>query len=204
MLREEYFGLLPEMSRVVEQLRAEIQFHTLSILRRLGEHERLIVKARVKECSSAIDKLRRKQEGGDFDRSNPEQYSLTSLHDLAAVRVLAFPRKLMREIDGVLRSQFSDWISDPILNKETDELLAYKYSGFCSEVSGNIQGEYQIVSMLTGLFWDVEHAALYKLAPGMKRIIGDKNMNDRTSQVYQALTAFEDEFEHLDPGKNLT
>ena len=197
MLREEYFDLLPDISRVAEQLRAEIQFHTLSISLRLGKHEQLVVKARIKECNSAIDKLRRKQESGDFDRSNPQQYSLTSLHDLAGVRVLAFPRRMLTEIDEALQSRFlsPNWTPRPVFNKETDEVLAFKYHGLCPEASVRVQGEYQIVSMLTGLFWDVEHAAIYKPAPGLKRIKGDKKMNDRTSAVYQALTAFEDEFE---------
>jgi hypothetical protein len=50
-------------------------------------------------------------------------------------------------------------------------------------------------------FWEVEHDALYKLEPSLKRIVGDKEMNARTSEVYQALTAFEDGFERLIPRK---
>jgi ppGpp synthetase/RelA/SpoT-type nucleotidyltranferase len=118
-LRAEYFDLLPDVSRLAEQLRTEIQFHTLSISRRLKRHEQLLVTSRVKECGSAIDKLRRKQESGDFDRSAPEQYSLTSLNDLAAVRVLVFPRRLMEEVEEMLRRRFSSWKAGHTRNEET-------------------------------------------------------------------------------------
>lgn len=109
----------------------------------------------------------------------------------------------MHQVDEILRRQFSDWTPDHIRNKETDDLLAFKYFGLRPQISPDLRGEYQIVSMLTGLFWEVEHDALYKLEPSLKRIIGDKEMNRRTSDVYQALTAFEDGFERLLPQKNL-
>jgi hypothetical protein len=49
--------------------------------------------------------------------------------------------------------------------------------------------------MLTGLFWEVEHAAIYKPAPDFKGLTESISMRVRTSAVYQALKAFEDEFE---------
>jgi ppGpp synthetase/RelA/SpoT-type nucleotidyltranferase len=88
-LREEYFELLPEVRRVVEELESKVKYALLPTHRELNEYERLVVKSRIKECDSAIDSLRRRQEGGTFDRDRPWDYTLTHLNDLAGVRVLA-------------------------------------------------------------------------------------------------------------------
>lgn len=92
-LREEYFQLLPEIRRVAGQLESQINYHLLSIANELEEYEQLLVKSRVKECESAVDGLRRRQEGASFDNDRPARYTLTSLNDLAGVRVLVFPRR---------------------------------------------------------------------------------------------------------------
>jgi ppGpp synthetase/RelA/SpoT-type nucleotidyltranferase len=112
-LREEYFTLLPEIHRVADRLEAEIRYHMLPISGRLERHERLAVKCRVKSCESALEKLRARQEGRTFQRSRPEIYTLTSLNDLAGVRVLAFPRRRLAEIDRKLRKVFSSWTAAP-------------------------------------------------------------------------------------------
>jgi hypothetical protein len=162
----------------------------------LKKHENLVVKSRIKECPSAIDALRRRCEGGVFDRDRPENYSLLQLRDLAGVRVLAFPPERASEIDELLHKQFHDWISDPIIDRETGQQLAFKYYGRCVEASERVQCEYQTVSMLIGLFWEVEHAAIYKPAPNFKGISTSPEMQKCTSDVYRALIAFEAEFEH--------
>jgi hypothetical protein len=102
-LREEYFDLLPVIRRVVEQLETQVKYHVLSISRELQKHERLVVTSRIKECESALDAVRRQQELGTFDAGRPELYTLASLHDLAGVRVQAFPRGRLSEIDVALR-----------------------------------------------------------------------------------------------------
>jgi len=78
-LREEYFTLLPDIRRISEQLEAEVRYHLLPISRKLTELERLVVRSRVKDCESALEKLRSRQEGATFDRDRPELYTLTSL-----------------------------------------------------------------------------------------------------------------------------
>jgi len=106
-LREEYFELFPEVRRVAEQLEAEIRYRLLPISRGLDRYERLYVKSRVKECESAIESLRLRQEGSTFDREKPDFYTLYNLRDLAGVRVLAFPRNRLAEIDSHLQTFFS-------------------------------------------------------------------------------------------------
>jgi hypothetical protein len=71
--------------------------------------------------------------------------------------------------------------------------LAFKYNGRYAESSEGLQCEYQIVPTLIGLFWDVEHAAIYKQAPNLKGL--GPVMRGQTSAVYRALKEFEDEFE---------
>jgi hypothetical protein len=196
-LRQEYFELLPEIRRVTEHLEAEVRHCVLPISLKLDEYERLVVTSRIKECESALDALRRRQEGATFDRDRPELYTLTSLNDLAGVRVMAFPRSRLPEIDQQLRERFPTWVPDAVPGfDENDEPLAFKCHGYC-EASGKVRGEFQIVSMLTGLFWEVEHSAIYKPTPRLKGIAGHHRMQERTLEVYRALRAFEEEFENL-------
>lgn len=105
-LRKEYFSLLPEVQRVADRLEAEVKYHMRLISGGLERYERLTVKGRVKSCESALEKLRGRQEGATFDESRPSVYTLTSLNDLAGVRVLAFPRGRLTEIDRKLRRVF--------------------------------------------------------------------------------------------------
>jgi len=200
-LREQYFALLPEMTRVAEHLKTQVRYSILPISRHLKPHENLVVKVRVKECNSAINKLQQynpidpllpRNPGGVFDRDRPEIYTLLTLRDLVGVRVLAFPSGIATEVDKILHSRFQDWTPDPIKD-ENGQQLAFKYTGQYAESSEGLQCEYQIVSTLIGLFWDVEHAAIYKQAPKFKRL--ERIMRKQTSAVNRALKAFEDEFE---------
>lgn len=194
-LREEYFELLPDIRRVAEQLEAEIKYHVLPISRSLDRFERITVRSRVKECESAVEALRRRQEGATFDRDRAGAYTLKSLKDLAGVRILAFPRDRLGEIDAALRSVFENWTDDPVLG-DAGEKLAFKYWGL-SAASNEIIGEYQIVSMLTGLFWEVEHSAIYKPSPQLRGIARSLEMKKPIANVLQALSGFEEEFERL-------
>jgi hypothetical protein len=49
--------------------------------------------------------------------------------------------------------------------------------------------------MLVGLFWEVEHSAIYKLSPRFKGVTA--GMSEHTMRVYEALKDFESEFERL-------
>ncbi len=180
---------------MADRLEAEIGYHVLPISGRLGRHERLAVKCRIKACESALEKLRAKQEGAAFDESRPEAYTLTSLNDLAGVRVLAFPRSWLGEIDRLLRKEFPSWTADPVA--DDGEVQALKYYGHCGGASDRVKGEYRVVSMLTGLFWEVEHSAIYKPDARLSGIADHRGMRERTRDVVKALRAFEEQFEAL-------
>ena len=200
-LREEYFDLLPKMERVAQSFSTEIEYLLRLIRKELAPHESIIVKTRIKDCRSAIDKLRRqfnpadpavqRNPGDVFDRDQPEKYSLLLLRDLVGVRVLVFPPKRAEQVDRWLRNKFQSWKPDP--KSDDGALLAYKYNGKRSHNRIFIPCEYQIVSTLIGLFWDVEHSAIYKQAPELRGF--DLLMRDQTLDVYKALKAFEAEFE---------
>jgi len=199
-LREEYFDLLPEIRRVAWQLEAEIRFYTLPILRDLKSHEQLVIKARVKECDSALNRVvrlttrsgRRREvdpkegEGRIFDPERPEDYSMLDLEDLAGVRILAFPNTRVAEIDDLLRKHFAGWTYKPVKD-DFGSVLAPKYFGYRTDLSSKVRGEYQVVPMLLGLFWEVEHAAMYKF----RAVARSKVMRGHRAEVEVALARFE-------------
>lgn len=196
-LREEYFDLLPDIRRVVDQLEAEVKHCLIPISLGLDKYERLIVTSRVKERSSALESVRRRQEAATFDSARPELYSLASLNDLAGVRILAFPHSRLAEADRKLRQRFPSWTADPVPGySEQDEPWALKYFEYC-EASDRIRAEFQIVPMLTALFWEVEHAVIYKPSPRLKGVARSLEMQQRSRDVLQGLKAFEDEFASL-------
>lgn len=196
-LREEYFDLLPKIRLIGQKLEAEVRYRLIPILNTLEPHQRFEVTSRIKECESAIASLRRRQEPSIFDEEQPEKYCLTQLKDLAGVRILAFPRGLIARIDKCIKRYFDSWNADHVPGyKEGDEKQALKYFGYCSP-EGTIYAEIQIVPMLTGLFWKVEHEAIYKPKPEFKGIANPLEMKERTQDVLDALKAFEETFESL-------
>ena len=80
-LREEYFKLLPDIRHVAEYLETEIRHFMLPISHELDVYEQLNVKSRVKECDSAVNALRQRQETRTVDDGQPEAYTLTNLND---------------------------------------------------------------------------------------------------------------------------
>ena len=186
LLREEYFELLPVARRLAMQLETEIRSLTLSILHSLRPYEQLVVKSRVKECESALSTLLGPKEGRTFDPDRPGEYSLLQLPDLAGVRVLVFPNSRLVQVDDALRNRFADWTSKPI-KYGGGSAQAPKYFGYCNEVSRDIRGEYQVVPMLLGLFWEVEHAAMYKFRPAAN----SRDMRKRRTDVEDSLIGFE-------------
>jgi hypothetical protein len=195
-LREEYFELLPEIRRVMWQLEAEIRFHTLPILHSLSPYEQLVIRSRVKDCESAVKTLRREREGRTFDPDRPGDYSVRNLPDLAGVRVLVFPRTRLVEVDDALRNYFPAWTSKPVKDENGAD-LAPKYFGYCDGVSNKVRGEYQVVPMLIGLFWEVEHSALYKATPSLMGIAQSSEGRQLRAGVESALLHFEEEFERF-------
>jgi hypothetical protein len=193
-LREEYFNHLPEIRRVMEYLETEVRYHTRHVLRGLEKHEQLVIKSRIKDCESAIQSLRRRQEGGIFDPEKLDSYSLLKLPDLAGVRVLVFPCSILTEVDRALNTYFVDWIHDPVPVGQ-GAMLAPKYRGKCEDVSRSINAEYQIVPMLIGLFWQVEHAAIYKPPPALKGKADSAPMEKMRADIECALLNFEAEYE---------
>ncbi len=194
-LREQYFDLLPEIRRIVDEIDARVRYALLPISQNLSGHERLVVNSRIKSCESSIDKLRRQQhEGGTFDPSAIDDYTLLALKDLAAVRIMAFPRTRITEIEHVLRGQIlKSWAPEPF---REGPAVGFKFVGTCSPNSA-VRAEYQIVPLLTGLFWEVEHAAIYKPAVVLRGTTTTPTMKRKANEVLLALQEFEAAFVHV-------
>ena len=197
-LREEYSILLPGVRRATAELETQVRHLLLPVSKDLARHEQLVVRSRVKECESAIEALRRRAEPAEFERGDDAALpSLTTLNDLAGVRILAFPKRRVVEIDAALRRNFPHWTPDPVPPLPgCANSLALKYHGYL-DTSCRVRAEIQLMSMLVGMFWEVEHAALYK--PGEQlRLLGIAlKMQPRYVDVIRALNMFEAEFETL-------
>lgn len=188
-LRAQYFELLPGLQRTLTAIETEVRYALLPLTLELSRYERILVKARLKECESAVDTLRQKQPVGLFDQDHPHNYSLRSLPDLVGVRVLTFPERRRNDVRRVLASTISGWTADPIPGIPNDKFHGYWSQGDACEA------EIQIVPMLIGLFWEVEHSALYKASPNLRGIEKTKTMLDLREAVYGALNTFELEFD---------
>jgi hypothetical protein len=195
-LRSEYAELLPAMHRTRVAIETEVQHLLLPATLALDPYERIIVRARVKECESAVDALRRRQDFGRFDTDRPEQYSLTMLPDLVGVRVLTFPRSRLLEVRDTLLPRIAGWRADPVADDDSGEPIAFKYSGRWKP-EDQVKSEIQVVSLLIGLFWEAEHAAIYKPTPNLRGVAKSIEMRRRRANVVAALRDFELEFGRL-------
>lgn len=190
-LREEYSLLSPDIKRVLHQLRTDVAHLLLELTLALKHHERVHIEARAKECESAIDALRRREEARQFDEDTPEKYTLTRLPDLAALRVLVFPKPRLAEVHAIVRSKYADWTPDPVETGTPPKWRAWKYYGYCS-ASPRVHVEIQVVPMLTGLFWQVEHDAFYKPRdPVLRGAANRPIVREHTEAVYDAFEALE-------------
>lgn len=197
-LRAEYFELVPDMQRTLVALESDVRHLLLPVMIPLDRYEQVRIVSRLKDCESAVDALRRRQEARLFDPERAESYSLTALHDLVGIRVLVFPSQRMEQVHAALGPMLSDWLPDPVVEVEAaDGPVALKYFGRCPSAGTAITAELQIVSSLIGSFWDVEHAAVYKTSPNLQGVMASPRMKERYRAVLSALRAFESEFERL-------
>jgi hypothetical protein len=194
-LREEYFLLSSEIRRVLHQLQTDVAYLLLPVTLDLKHHERIHVEARAKECDSAINALRRREEARQFDEDASTSYTLTNLPDLAALRILVFPKSRLEDVHAIVRAKYAEWTSDPVKTGTPPRFRAWKYHGFCS-TSSRVRAELQLVPMLTGLFWQIEHDAFYKPRdPVLMGAAKKPVIRERTERVYEAFDELEDVLE---------
>jgi len=195
-LRAEYVELLPAMQRTLTAMTTEVKHVLLSAILELDRYEQILVKGRIKDSESAIDSLRRRQQSRSFI-DHGENYSLTTLPDLVGIRVLAFPQRRLQDVRRILEAEprLTGWKGDPISSPDpTQPPIAFKYHGMWNPTD-SFRSELQIVSLLIGLFWEVEHSAIYKPTPKLQGIASSISMKDRNDAVLNALQGFEQEFD---------
>lgn len=197
-LRAEYFDLVPGMQRTLVALEADVRHLLLPVMIGLNRYEQMRIVSRLKECESAVDALRRRQEARDFAPERAETYTLTALRDLVGVRVLVFPSSRIEQARSALQPLLADWSDDPVpAIDSSDSPIALKFYGRSASAATSITAEIQIVSSLIGSFWDVEHAAVYKTSPNLQGVMASPSMSGRYRAVLAALREFENEFERL-------
>ena len=194
-LRSEYFDLVPSMQRTLVALEADVRHLLLPVMIALDRYEQVRIVSRLKDCESAVDALRRRQEARDFASEKAETYSLSTLRDLVGIRVLVFPASRIDQVRDALQPLIAAWAPDPVPGFESDDLpTALKYYGRCASAGTPLTAEVQIVSSLIGSFWDVEHAAVYKTSPNLQGVMASPRMKGRYRAVLAALREFENEF----------
>jgi hypothetical protein len=196
-LRSEYVRLLPVMQRAEVAVETEVRHLLLGLTLDLDRFEQVVVKTRIKGSESAIDALRRRQPYGLFDADRADEYSLTALPDLIGVRALVFPPRRLEEARIALAPRLNGWTADPVsASSRGADLIALKYSGRWN-ANDPFKTEIQLVSMLVGLFWEVEHSAIYKPHPNLRGIAKSMEMSKRIAAVENALREFEIEFQRI-------
>lgn len=192
-LREKYFALLPNLYKLRELLETKIRYALKEVMKELQEHERIKISSRIKECESAIASLKRRQEADSFD--DTKEYCLSDLKDLVGVRVSYFPNNLYPKIAHSLSREFSDWSQNHTSDYDTpSKIIAHKYQGVIDKHTSDIIAEYQIVPLMIGLFWEVEHFAFYKPHQNYKGIINRTEMEECTQAIYKQFEVFEKTF----------
>jgi len=193
-LRREYFHLLPQMQKLKILLEANIKWHFKSFAYELKKYQRLEFESRIKECDSAIESLRRKKhKQGERDFDDSQSYSLKDLKDLIGIRILVFPVSLITEAGEVITSKFRNWETD---HEKHGDVQILKYDGFLDE-DKKIRCEIQLVPMLTGMFWEVEHSALYKPHPKYKNVKEDLKLKRLYTEILNKFAEFEKTFEEV-------
>jgi ppGpp synthetase/RelA/SpoT-type nucleotidyltranferase len=192
LLREEYFDLLPELVKVQQLMEAKIRWHLRNITYTLKKHQRIEIESRIKDCNSAINALKRRQQSRSFEDN--KSYYLKTLKDLVGFRVLVFPPSLITSVNEIIISKFRGWKPDHY--KLDEKIICNKYDGIVKSKL-KIRCEIQIISLLTGAFWDVEHFALYKPDPAYKGIKENLTMRRLGDEVLTKLAEFAKEFENL-------
>lgn len=194
-IRKSYHELLPVLKKIESLLVSKVQWYLRSEKFNLKEYERISVESRIKSCDSSLEKLVKKypapgQEGSNIRRyiNTSNDFSLDKLSDLVGIRILVFPSSKILRIQKIISREFS-WKLDP------------EFFAFGSQFQGRLRGckkigcEIQIIPMLIGKFWDVEHFVRYKPHPSYRfRIKNDTEINDLSKDIYELLENFQVRF----------
>ncbi len=199
LLRAEYVEIRPALQRSLTAVEIEVAHLLLPTKLDLQPHEQVLVRGRVKDCESAVDALRRRQEGGRFDTDDPTKYSLLALPDLVGIRVLTFPPSRLDAALEVISGRIQGWTADHVYGRDhtlDSPPVAWKFHGLWLP-DDDFHSEIQIASLLLGLFWEVEHSAIYKPSPRLRGVAESMSMRARTDAVTTALREFEEEFSRV-------
>lgn len=195
-LREEYYGLRRELIKMMTSLETQIRWYLRDIIFNLKKHERIEIKTRIKDCESAIGTLKKDIEFNTFE-NDPNKYKLTNLKDLVGIQIRVFPRHLILDVNTILIDKFPSWLSNHTYSEDKTDILAHKYYGLIDNINNNVRCEIQIVPMLVGLFWEVEHFAYYKPYPELINIKKNLEMQQIVQEIGNKFKEFDEVFERI-------
>jgi len=199
-LLREYFDNRPVYEKIINIARPQIEYNIIDLRIQKKPWERIDVIARVKEFSSALDKLKRQREGRILEETD----SFSTLNDMAALKIRVFPNMYLQVVDDKINTLFHDLIPDhkpPGItsgqNYDLIERLKYR-AKLQSEYSIDFRFEIQIVPFLLDAFIDVEHDIIYKPGEGLpsKEMI-ELHMKHPKAAAIAALISFSKEFSEI-------
>ncbi len=75
---------------------------------------------------------------------------------------------MFEQASEIVTNRIPEWTSDHVpAEQPSAPPIALKFHGFWHR-DDHFRSEIQIVSLLIGLFWEVEHSAIYKPAPNLR------------------------------------
>ena len=103
-LLREYFDNRPVYEKIINIARPQIEYNIIDLRIQKKPWERIDVIARVKEFSSALDKLKRQREGRILEETD----SFSTLNDMAALKIRVFPNMYLQVVDDKINTLFHD------------------------------------------------------------------------------------------------
>lgn len=199
-LLREYFDSRPVYEKIISIAKPQIEYKLINVRINKKPWERIEVLARVKEFSSALDKLKKIKEG----RILEEIYSFNMLKDMAALKIIVFPNKFLASANEIIRSLFYDLEADhqppeKFDGTNYDHIERLKYVAKLQPEYGiDTRFEIQIVPFLLDAFIDVEHDIIYKPGEGLpsKKII-ERHMKHPKAVAIGSLISFAKEFSEI-------
>lgn len=170
-LFKEYIYNRPIYEKIINIAKAQIEYELIKIRLNKKPWERIEVIARIKEFSSALDKIKRPREARVLEPTD----SFAMLKDMAGLKIRVFPNSYLESVENIIKSLFRDLEGDhkPSVNNEIDEedyhILEYlKYAAKLRPEYGiNTNFEVQIVPFLLDSFMNVEHDIIFKPGEGL-------------------------------------
>ena len=173
---KEYSNKIEKFKKIEEKLYFEVCHFLSDDKYNLNEFQHIEITSRIKSYSSAEKKLRNQLELTAHDKS-----SIFDLDDIIGIRISVFPLTLLRNIEKKLDEKFKSWKKEKSCH---GRYSVYKHRSNYEKANCEIQ----LVPMLVGKFWDVEHSVIYK-----SKLSKNEDLNKSYDVIINALHDYENQ-----------